>query len=150
MHSTAEINAKLAALQAQIDALSARISPITSAAEAAAAAEAEEIAKAQAAAKAHAEGSARHDAWMIERQAKIDAAEAERARASTAGLPAGQYRDPCGLVREIGSGKIVGRVEKEKAELEAIERRQAAEYREYKKLMDLPLNVPDADDEPAT
>jgi hypothetical protein len=152
MHPTAEAKAAITRLQDQIDALTARlakIEPVASAAEAAAEAE---IAKAQAAAAAKAELSRQHDEWLLATKAKAEAAEAERVRRSLEGLPRGQYRDPCGLVRESSTGKLVARVEREAAELEAIGKQQAAEHRSWKRLVDLPVLYPVAgeDDEPST
>ena len=64
---------------------------------------------------------------------------AERA-AMTAGLPAGMYRDPCGLIRMIDTGKVVSAAAAEAVERQAVEKEQASLHRNWKEGQNLPVH----------
>ena len=89
-----------------------------------------------------AQAEARKRAEWAAHEAKVAA---ERA-AMIAGLPVGMYRDPCGLVRMIDTGKVVSAAEAEAVQRQAVEQEQASAHRRWKEGQGLPVHPLPQDD----
>ncbi len=64
----------------------------------------------------------------------------------TAGLKPGLYRDDCGIIRDIASGKEAAGVDHEREQLEQAQRRQGQLHRQWKQENHLPVRGDDEDD----
>ena len=134
MHPTAEMKKEIAELRAEIEALKQSTAPNPTSAAAAADAEAA-IVEQRGHAEAAAEGRRKHDLWLADQRRQTEAKEAAALAALYVdrdgnALPAGQWRDPSGRIRDK-EGYPIEVVARAKAETEQVMRQQAIEHRSY-------------------